>query len=101
MPVPTGQVQILDGTTLLGTVNLDSSGNYTFANGSLAAGMHGLTAVYQPNGDPNWLTSTSPNLNEVVNAPSQPQPTQTSIAATPNPATVGQTVTVSGSVTAA
>ncbi|HXM64273.1 MAG TPA: Ig-like domain repeat protein [Terriglobales bacterium] len=53
---PTGNVQFLDGTTLLGTTPL-IGGMASFATTTLSAGTHSLTAAYQ--GDTNFTVSTS------------------------------------------
>ena len=54
---PTGTVTILDGTTLLTTAQINSSGNLVFTTSSLITGSHAFTAVYS--GDANFTTSTS------------------------------------------
>jgi trimeric autotransporter adhesin len=60
-PVPTGgstgTVSFYDGTTLLGTSSVNSSGIATFSAQSLAVGSHSLTAVYS--GNSTSATSTS------------------------------------------
>jgi hypothetical protein len=62
---PTGKVTFKDGSSTLGTGTLNSSGQATFSTASLARGTHSITAVY--GGDSNYLGSTSPALNQVVN----------------------------------
>jgi outer membrane protein assembly factor BamB len=54
--VPTGAVTFKDGTTLLDTVALSSSGLATLTTSSLAAGSHSITATYS--GDPNFQGSS-------------------------------------------
>ena len=49
------------------------------------------TAVY--NASPNFLGSTSPTVTQVVNSP-----TTTSLSSTPNPSVIGQTVTLTATV---
>ncbi|MGB8260914.1 MAG: Ig-like domain repeat protein [Terracidiphilus sp.] len=61
---PTGSVNFLDGTTVLGTGNLSTSGVATFATATLAAGTHSITAAYL--GDTNDAKSTSAPLSQVV-----------------------------------
>src|SRR5439155_23177712 len=51
-----------------------------------------LTAVYS--GSPNFNTSTSPVVTQVVN----PGSTTTSLTSSPNPSNFGQTVTLSATV---
>ena len=65
--VPTGTVTFDDGSTVLGTVNL-TGGTATFTTSSLAVGTHSIKAVYV--GDPNFKTSTSAVLKQVVNSSS-------------------------------
>ena len=69
--VPTGNVNIKDGTTVIGSnVALDGSGVAMFTTSSLTAANHNLTAVF--NGSANFSTSTStPALVQTV----KPKPT--------------------------
>jgi hypothetical protein len=60
---PTGIVTFKDGPATLATVPL-SGGAATYTTSSLAVGSHNVTAVY--GGDANFITSTSPTLNQVV-----------------------------------
>jgi hypothetical protein len=63
--VPTGAVRFLaNGTTSLGTANLDTAGKATVTNSTLAAGSYQITAVYA--GDTDDAGSTSPAITEVV-----------------------------------
>jgi hypothetical protein len=62
---PSGSVTFLDGATTLGTGTL-SSGSATFATSALTPGSHSITAMY--GGDPNYSTSTSSVVQQVVNA---------------------------------
>jgi hypothetical protein len=89
---PNGTVQFYDGTTLLGTANLNGSGTATFATSNLAVGSHAITAQYL--GDPNDAGSTSAPLTQVVQ-----NSTKTVLASSPSPSTYGQTVTFSAAVT--
>jgi hypothetical protein len=61
--VPTGTVNFLDGTTLLGSGIL-SNGLATFTTSSLTAGPHPITALYL--GDANFASLSSPALTENV-----------------------------------
>ena len=54
---PTGEVNFLDGATVLGTSHLNAAGTASFSISTLSLGQHTLTAVY--NGDANDATSTS------------------------------------------
>jgi len=63
---PTGTVNFMNGSTVLGTATLNASGTATFNTSSLAAGpnplnlgqVYNITAVYS--GDLNFATTTSP-----------------------------------------
>jgi hypothetical protein len=65
--VPTGTVSFLDGTTQIGSSNLNGSGVATLSTANLTAGTHSLTAVY--GGDSNFNGSTSTAANVVVANP--------------------------------
>lgn len=71
-PAPTGTVDFLDGTTLLGSAPV-SGGVATLATAFTAAGSHSLTANYS--GDANNLPSSSAVDTQVVNASSSPTDT--------------------------
>jgi hypothetical protein len=88
---PTGTVTFIDGSTTLGTGTL-SSGQATFTTSTLTAGSHLITARY--NGDTNFSGSSSSPLNQTVNKVS----TASAVVATPNPATQGQVVTFTATV---
>ena len=93
---PTGAVDFLDGATLLGTGTLDPTGVATFSTSALdvAGSPHSITAVYT--GDPNFLTSTSNTVSQVVNQDS----TATTLSPSQNPSVFGQQVTFTATVTA-
>jgi Big-like domain-containing protein len=61
---PTGSVAFQDGSTVLGTVALSTSGSATFTTSSLAVNAHSITAAYS--GDSNFSGSASPALNQLV-----------------------------------
>ena len=69
-PPPTGSslgtVNIFDGTTLLGTANVNSSGVATFTTSALTAGSHSITAVFSGNASSG--ASTSAVIPITVNA---------------------------------
>jgi Big-like domain-containing protein len=89
---PTGSVTFRDGTTTLGTGTL-SAGQATFSTSTLAVGSHSITAAYQ--GDATFDASTSSALTQnVVGVPSS-----TSVTSSLNPATAGQSVTFTATVT--
>ena len=90
----TGSVTFLDGATALGaTVPLNASARAAFTATSLAVGMHAITAWY--GGDSTHAASTSAVLNQGVL-----EATATTLTSSPNPAAVGQTVTLTATVTA-
>ena len=72
---PTGQVEILDGTTVLTTATLQSGANYYYiAYGSLSAGTHVLTAYYAGNGE--YASATSAPVTVTV----APEPTTLNVS---------------------
>src|SRR5262249_59779975 len=93
--VPTGTVAFRDGATVLGVVPL-VNGSASLSISTLTAGSHPLTAAY--NGSPAFAASSSPTVNQIVH-PAATAATSTSLTSTPNPSTVGQTVTLSSTVT--
>jgi large repetitive protein len=90
---PTGTVNILDSTTLIGTISLvgpTSSGTFTIS--SLAIGTHTTTAAYL--GDTNNSPSASPAIAQVVKGLA----TTTTLSATPNPVLHGNPVNLIATV---
>jgi hypothetical protein len=61
---PTGAVTFMDGSSVLGTVNL-AAGKASFITSALSTGSHSITAVY--NGTTNIAGSAAPVLVQVVN----------------------------------
>ena len=57
MSVPTGTVKFNNGSTLLGSVTLNSSGTATFSSSALTANQYSITAIYS--GDSNYRGSSS------------------------------------------
>ncbi len=88
----TGTVQFFNGATLLGAGNL-TSGQAQLSVTNLPAGSNSLTAVYA--GDANSSSSTSAVVAETV---SQASSTTVLSAVPPSPVTVGQTVSLTASV---
>lgn len=93
--IPTGTVTFKEGATVLGTGTLNGSGVATFSTIALYPGTHTLTATYS--GDLNFITSTSPNLNQVVN---NQLDTVTTVTSFRNSSPINQAVTYSARVTA-
>ena len=92
---PTGSVTFMDGSTTLGSGTLNGSGRATISTKTLAVGLHAITAVY--GGDGNFITSTSPTLNQAVNQ----DWTSTALSTSVNPSVYGQSVTFTATVSAA
>jgi hypothetical protein len=63
--VPGGTVNFMNGSVLLGTATLNSSGVATLTTASLAAETYSLSAQYS--GDANFLSSTSTAVSVTVN----------------------------------
>jgi hypothetical protein len=59
----TGQVRFFDGSTSLGTKNLNG-GSASFNISNLALGVHSITVSYQ--GDATFNASTSATLSETI-----------------------------------
>jgi len=88
----TGQVTFIDGATVLGTANINASGNATFPISTLAAGTHTITAVYA--GNTNYATSTSSSLVEIVNSTA----TTTTLTSTAASTLAGEPAAFTGAV---
>jgi hypothetical protein len=80
---PTGTVSFLNGTTSIGSSPLNSSGVATLPTSALPLGTDTITAKYS--GDTNFSTSTSPGVQQVVQAGPTPDYT---VSANPTSATV-------------
>ena len=91
---PTGTVTFENGSATLGVATL-SAGRAEFTTSALAVGVHSITAVY--GGSANFGGSTSAVLSQTVNKAA----TSTALVSSPNPSTVGQTITFSATVKAA
>jgi sugar lactone lactonase YvrE len=88
---PTGNVNFLDGTTVIGQAVLSPAGVAVFTTSSLAPGMHSLTAFYL--GDRNNSTSTTAAVSQQIQ-----QVTQISVASSVNPALTLQRPTLTATV---
>jgi len=93
-----GTVAFLDGSTVIGTSGLDSSGVATISAATLAAGTHSITAAYGATA--NFAASTSAGLSEVIQAAVAPVRTATMLASNANPSVSGQSVTFTVTVAA-
>jgi len=92
---PTGSVTFMDGSTSLGSGTLDCSGRATISTRTLTVGSQSITASY--GGDSNFITSTSPTLNQAVNQDG----TSTALSSSVYPSVYGQSVTFTATVSAA
>ena len=63
---PSGSVQFLDGSTVIGTKTIDASGDAVFSTSSLSVTTHTITAEYQ--GSSTFEPSTSAPVTQQVNA---------------------------------
>lgn len=61
---PTGNVVFMNGTTVLGSAAMGTSGSATFATDSMAVGSHQITAIYSGDGSSNG-SLTLPITNTV------------------------------------
>ena len=92
--VPTGTVTFKNGSTTLGTSNLDGAGHATFTTSTLGAGSNSITAAY--NGDSQFNISVSSTLTQTVNKDA----TTTTVISSLNPSRKGQSVTFTATVVA-
>jgi pseudomonalisin len=90
---PSGTVTFLDNGASIGTGTLTSSAVATFTTFSLAVGSHPITAQYA--GDPNFASSTSNPITQVINL----KPSATMLTSSINPSVGGQSVTFTATVT--
>ena len=88
----TGMVQFMEGATSLGLLTVNNKGEAYLPLSNLSVGTHSITAFYY--GDANDLASASAALVQVVNRASS----STTLASSPNPSTVGQSVTLTATI---
>ncbi|HLH29820.1 MAG TPA: Ig-like domain-containing protein, partial [Terriglobia bacterium] len=95
---PTGTVTFMDGAAALGTGTLDTAGNALLTTSALATGSHAITVSY--GGDSTFASSVSFPLTQVVSAGTGGlSATTTTLISSLNPATSGQVVTFTATVT--
>ena len=94
LAVTSGTVTFFDGTTNIGSVFVDSSGHAQLFTSSLGVGTHSITASFSGNVDYTASTSTALSLPIVADR------TTTGLSASPNPSSVGQSVTLTATVIA-
>jgi hypothetical protein len=88
---PDGSVTFKNGTATLGTVAL-SGGQATYATSTLNGGAHTIKAIY--NGSATYASSSG-RVPQIV----EPAATTTTLTSSSNPATYGQNITFSATVT--
>jgi hypothetical protein len=92
---PTGSVNFMDGTTVIGTAPLGASGVATLTLNSLAPGAHVLEGVYS--GDTSFAGSASPSaIGQTVTTAN----TTTTLTTSATPALAGTPVTLTAAVAA-
>jgi hypothetical protein len=69
--VPPGTVSFQDGTTSLGSVPVDSSGNASISLSNLSLGSHSITAVYSPTDNLTYAASQSQTTTLLINPVAQ------------------------------
>jgi hypothetical protein len=94
--VPTGAVKFMNGSSMLGSADLNGSGVATFTSSTLAAADYSVTAAYQ--GDANNAASTSSAAALTITTPAPAAPTVT-VSVAPATITVGANATVTWSST--
>ena len=92
--VPTGQITLFDGTTVLGTSNLQSGGVANFSISTLTGGQHDISASYV--GDSNNTAGTSAVLVETVT--DIIAPTKLTLNSSVNSVIAGTPLTLTGTV---
>ena len=95
--IPTGQVNLLDGTTKIASLQL-ANGIASVSISDLAVGQHTLTAAYD--GDANSGSATSLPLLQVVTVLPPNSSTTTFLSSSANPVALGQILTLTATVSA-
>ena len=91
-PRPTGTIEFLDGTTVLGSSPVNASGTATFTISTLTVGAQSITATYE--GDTDHAISTSSTLGERV-----VQAAAASLSSSVNPSIFGVSVAFTVKIT--
>ena len=94
---PVGPVNFLDNGTLIGTATVNPSGIAALSTTALTSGTHAITAVYAAT--TNFIGS-SVAVTQVISPTSTAVATATMLSSSANPATVGQSVTITANVAA-
>ena len=98
MAIPTGTITLVrtDTNQAFFSSALDANGNYSISSGAGTQVPGTVPIQAQYSGDATHNPSVSPIVNDVANTPIQN--TTTTLAIAPNPGTVGQNQTFTGSV---
>lgn len=88
---PSGTVQFLNGSTVLGTETL-AAGKTTFTTSALPVGSNSVSAKYL--GDTTFAASTSPAVTQTVGK----EQTLTTVTTVPVPSAIGQAVKITANV---
>ncbi|MBS1813932.1 MAG: Ig-like domain repeat protein [Acidobacteria bacterium] len=91
--VPTGQLQLMEGTTVLSTGTISTSGTVQFTLNSLSAGSHTLVAAFA--GDVDHAQATSTPVVQVIRLGD----TALKVASSANPSTFGSPVNFTATLT--
>jgi Bacterial Ig-like domain (group 3)/Disaggregatase related len=91
---PTGVIEFLDGTTLLASQAVSSTGSAAFNTSSLAVGSHTIIANYQPTGT---FEASTASLTQVVDG----DKTGTTLTCLPNPIDIDNTAQLTATVKSA
>ncbi len=91
-PAPTGAVRFQDGSSVLGTGQVDANGSATLVTNTLSPGNHSLSATYL--GDTDNAVSTSANANQTIDQIG----TVTTLGVDVDPSNAGATVHFSATV---
>ena len=90
--LPTGTVNVQEGTAVLGTSPVDGKGNYQVSVSTLAVGNHGITAAFVATG--SFASSVSLPVTQVVKA----SQTSTTLQVSPQAPALGQNINFSAVV---
>jgi hypothetical protein len=90
-PLIPGTVTFFDGSTNLGTFDLDNNNSASFSYTFTVGGIHPITATY--NGNADYTSSTSDPVNQIVG------PTTTVVVNMPSTSKVNEPVTFTATVT--
>jgi hypothetical protein len=93
---PTGTIYFYDGFNLLGSQAINASYVATYTTSALTNGMHSITAQFQPSANTLLQSSTSPVLNQDVQAAAK-----IVLISSQNPSTYGIAVTFTATITSA